>query len=183
MKVFIYARIIIAKVNLVRAGLEAGFVQFIPASQVTIVLRRAVDSMGTNTESIADAPREWVHIHVHFARNDELRFVLIIPNRIWAIFHFMYYEVPDAVSFMTGACSPAVAVVTLALVIVQARWSWPRGSSEGRQADEIQFTVPRKSNVYSVGVDMADVVQGAEDARDPTNLDLPETSSEAREVK
>lgn len=95
----------------------------------------------------------------------------------------MCYEVPDAVSFVTGACSPAVAGVTLALVIVQARWSWPRESSERGQADEIQFTAPRKSNVYSIGIDMADVAQEAEDAGDPINLDLPETSSEAKEVK
>ena len=95
----------------------------------------------------------------------------------------MCYEVPDAVSLVTGACSPTVAGVTLALDIVQARRSWPRGSSERGQVDEIQFTVPRKSNVYSIGIDMADVAQEAEDARDPTNLDLPETSSEAREVQ
>lgn len=177
---FIYARIVIAKVELVRSGLEAGFFQLIPASQVTIVLLRTIDSICTNTESAADASQKRFHIHVCTSEYVELGLPLMICDRMWAIFHFICYEVPDTVSFVTGACSPAVAGITLALVIVQSRLHWPRDPSGVGKANEMQFGVPRKSNVYSIGLETADAVTETRDARE---LELSELSTEAREVK
>ena len=105
-------------------------------------------------------------------------------GRIWAIFHFtcyeVSYEVSDAISFVTEACSPAVAGITFAIIIVQSRLTWPRAAGG---LDELQFAVPpsRKSNVYSIGIDITDVarsIEGTDDAGMPVNVTLSEASSE-----
>lgn len=111
----------------------------------------------------------------------------LTSHRLWAIFHFVCYEVPDAVSFVTGACSPAIAGISFAAVIVQSRLTWPQAPctpSDRRMAeDQLQFSRPRVSNVYSIGLSMADAVREIEDAGDPKNAEPSELSSETREVK
>ena len=68
----------------------------------------------------------------------------------------------------------------IALVIVQSRLHWPRDPSGVGKADQMQFGVPRKSDVYSIGLETADAVTETRDAQD---LELSELSTEAREVK